>query len=224
MKGKKGPVPEPLQTTDPNIEEIVGAENIVDVDSEEESEEAELPPIAGYKCANCSFRSMLLSEMEEHVNGTGHGKFDTEDGARVDAVQPALFSEPGVIHRMVNVMLPSELLQEKRARLASLYQSALEIKEEKKATDDDCNARLKNIDTQMQEIARILKTPYTYEKVDCEWRILNEENARGLYRLDTGEMIEKQPLSMEDKLAEEEKAAAQNAEPVERREPVTEQA
>jgi len=201
MKGKKGPVPEPIESEDPTAEEIVGEENVVDVDTDEP-----LPELTGYKCADCIFTSNFLSEIEEHVSGTGHGGFKDDT-----PVQAALFNEPGVIHRMINVSLPADFLNEKRTRLAALYQSALDVKDEKKSADDDFNSRLKNIDSQMQEIARVLKTPYTCEKVDCEWKILEEENARGLYRLDTGEMIEKQPLTEEDRAKELEHAKEENA-------------
>lgn len=222
MKGKRGPKPERPEEiaereNDPTAEEIVGTENVVDVSSERTGEAAEWDHVAeqagerfagpsGYKCANCTFTSNLLSEMEEHVNGTGHGKFDTAP------VQPELFKAPGIIHREIKVPLDESLLNEKKTRLAKLYQSALDVKEEKKDRDSDFNARLKNIDEQMQEIARVLKTPYTHEKVDCEWHVIDGENSRELRRVDTGEVLETQPLSMEDKIAEEEKVAAENAE------------
>lgn len=220
-KGKKGPIPE-MQVTaesgvtiieesflpeEPTVEEIVGKENVVDVGAAAPPSES-LPEPAGYKCADCTFTSNLLSEIEEHCRGTQHGGYGKQEP--VEAVQPELFSESGIVHRMVNVMLPAELLNDKRVRLAALYQSALEVKDEKKSADDDFNARLKNIDSQMQEIARVLRTPFTYEKVDCEWRIIQDENARGLYRLDTGEQIEKQPLTEEDRVREIEQAAQAN--------------
>lgn len=200
-KGKKGPIPEDLnEPTDPTAEQIVGEENVVDVG---EAEAPESEP-ATMRCSDCTFSTNHLSELEEHCAGTGHG------GSRPEPQQPALFSEPGIVHRMVNVMLPAELLNEKRTRLAALYQSALEVKEEKKSADDDFNARLKNIDSQMQEIARVLRQPFTYERVDCEWRLIENENARGLYRLDTGEMIDKQPMTAEDFATERERAEKQN--------------
>lgn len=143
--------------------------NVVNVDaypaSDSVDELSSLP--SGYKCANCTFHSGLLSEMEEHVNGTGHGKFDTAP------VQPELFSTPGVIHREIKIPLSDHLLNEKKTRLALLYQSALEVKEEKKAADSSFNTRLKTIDESMQEIARILKRPFTYDSVKCEWHIID---------------------------------------------------
>lgn len=216
MKGKGGPKPEtPAEIAerknDPTAEEIVGPENVIDVGTSatEEFTEPELQP-QGYKCANCTFTSGLLSEMEEHVNGTGHGKFDTAAFGTAP-VQPELFSTPGVIHREIKIPLDETLLNEKKTRLAKLYQSALDVKEEKKEADSDFNARLKSIDEQMQEIARVLKKPYTYENVKAEWHII-EGNARELRRVDTGEVLETKPLAMEDKIAEEEKAAIENAE------------
>lgn len=209
-RGKKGPIPDSLEdlSTDPTAEEIVGKENVVDVGAVDGADKWQRWLVGSdnaYKCDYCIFTSKTLSEIQEHCNVTGHGGTDEE------AVQPELFRPPGVITSMVNVMLPAELLNEKRIRLSGLYQSALEIKEDKKETDSDFNARLKTIDEQMQEIARVLKTPFTYEKVDCEWRIIEGENARGLYRLDTGEQIDKQPLTMEDRVEELQKAETDNS-------------
>ncbi len=223
MKGKKGPVPPPIDDpTEKPIEEIVGEENIITLDNASEKlaevveamirPELEQQPAErqGYKCmlSGCTFQTTYLSEMEEHVTGTGHGAYVTDT---LNPVQPELFSTKFVF-RGINVPLPDDLLNDKRARLAKLYQSALDVKDEKKAADDDFNARLKNIDSQMQEIARILKAPFTYERKECEWKILEGENARGLFRVDTGEMVEKQPLTAEDFAALEEKAAKDNAE------------
>lgn len=206
-KGKRGPIPDAINEPhpEPPIENIIGEENVVDAGTSDRTDD---PPLVsgGYKCADCTFTGPLLSEIEEHCSGSGHGGY-----GQATPQQAALFREPGVIYHTVQVPLEADFLNEKRQRLADLYQSALDIKEEKKEADSDFNTRLKNIDEQMQQIARVLKTPYTYDKVKCEWRIIEEENARGLYRLDTGEMVDKQPLTMEDRITEEQAAAAENA-------------
>lgn len=206
-------------TEDPTAEEIVGKENVVDVDKptiEEMSgmlngNEDIFEGPAGYKCSlpGCAFHSQLLSEMEEHVSGTGHG------GYKSGPVQPELFSEHGEVSRFVNVPLPDGVVTEKLIELSELYQDTLNVKENKKAADDEFNAQLKTLDAQMQAIARILKTPWTSEPVKCIWRIIEGENARGLYRIDTGEIIDKQPLTAEDRAAELAQAEAANAAPVE---------
>ena len=188
---------------DPTAEEIAGTENVVEVQHETEERKA-----AGYKCANCQFTSNLLSEIEEHVNGTGHGKFDTAP------VKPELFSTLGVIQREIKIPLGDEFLNDKKSWLAALYQSALEVKEEKKIVDSDFNLRLKNIDESMQQIAKVLRKPYTYETVECEWRVIDGENSRELRRCDTGEVLETSPLTEEDRVFELDKAAEANAEPV----------
>lgn len=200
-RGKKGPIPEDLnEPTDPTAEQIVGEENVVDV--------GEVDPPPGMRCAECTFTSNLLSEMEEHCAGTGHG------GSRPEPQQPALFSEKGVVTRSIEVPLEPEFLAAKRERLAELYQEALDVKAKKKSADSAFNAELSDLDEQMQEIARVLRRPYTYEHVDCEWRIIDGENARGLYRLDTGEQVDKQPLSEEDRLEELARAEKQNEQAV----------
>lgn len=259
-KGKRGPKPERPEEieerlNEPTAEEIVGAENIVDLsedpppqkgyiclgvgcqfscDGLHEMEQhcadtghggnrTEAPaPVqkTGYLCSGdgCTYATDFLAEIEEHVAGTGHGTYKT-----VEQVQSELFSEAGIVYRMLDIPMPEELVNTKRARLAELYQSALEVKDEKKAIDDDCNARLKNIDTQMQEIARVLRVPTSHERVECEWRVLEGSNSRGLFRIDTGEKLEERPLTEEDRIRELEKANCENQAqaPAEVEEPVT---
>lgn len=212
MKGKKGPKPPVMNDpTEESIEDIIGAENIVDVDlPETELEDDPLPSLTGYTCADCTFRSKLLSEIQEHCNGTGHGGFESEEPVET-ATQAALFGEPGVITRSINVPMPEEELNERRARLAELYQEISDVKSAKKAADTDFNAQISAIDERMQAIARTLRCPTSLETVRCEWRIIDGENARGLYRLDTGELLEKSPLTAEDMALELEKAEAANA-------------
>lgn len=226
-RGKAGPKPETKEEieerkNDPTAEQIVGVENVVDVGSalegmreSEDFTEAELQP-AGYKCSlpGCPFTTTFLAEMEEHVNGTGHGGFKQAEPIVPPVVQPELFSTPGIVHRNVEVPMEPEFLAAKREKLADLYQQALDVKGKKKSADANFNAKLTEIDEQMQEIARVLKTPYTYENADCEWRIIEGENARGLYRLDTGEEIERQALSEEDRIKELDKAQRDNEAPL----------
>lgn len=181
----------------------------------------ELPPVMN--CKDCTFKSNLLAEMEEHLNGAMHsGYFHTEEKSEIVPVQPELFSTPGIIHRQIEVPLEEDFLANKRVSLAELYQQALDVKAKKKAHDDRLNAQLKEIDEQMQEIARVLATPYTLETVDCEWRVIEGENARGLYRLDNDALIETLPLTGEDRESEMEKAAEDNA-PAEREVPAEDQ-
>lgn len=229
MKGKKGPRP-PIDTTvetppDPTAEQIVGEENVVDVGEAEtvavidrtfkDNIEQLIAERSGYKCneVGCPFNTPYLSEMEEHVSGTGHGGYVTD--ILDPPVQPELFSESGIVQRSVEVPIHPEVLNEKRIKLAELYQDAIDVKALKKGADASFNAQLSSIDEDMQAIARILKTPFIYEAVDCEWRNIDGENASGLYRLDTGEQIDKRPLSQEDRQQELDAANQANAQPAE---------
>lgn len=211
MRGKKGPVPPVMEppAEEPSAESIVGSEHVVDVGTGAETNSRP----GGYGCADCDFSTDKLSALESHVAETGHGGGSVNPA---DPVQPELFSEKGVIHKSIQVPLSDELLNQKREELAELYQRILDVKNDKSLWDAKFNEQIKSIDASMQAIARVLKTPYTYETVDCEWRIITEENARGLYRLDTGEMIDKQPLTAEDRAEELAKAEADNtpAEPL----------
>lgn len=203
-KGKRGPyvdVVEPEQ--EPTAEEIVGEDNVVDVSPEEQPQEG------SYLCSmpTCKFKASQLTEMEAHVAETGHGR------APVAEVQPELFSTPGIIHKMIDVPMEEEFLNQKKTALAELYQNTLDVKFQKKAADAGFNAQLTAFDERMQEISRILANPFTSVRVDCEWRVIEGENARGLFRIDTGEQIEKSPLTQEDRVAELEKATEDNTPP-----------
>lgn len=194
-----------------NIEEIVGKENIVDVDEPEVTPQPAERQGYKYTDVGCTFQTGYLSEMEEHNTGTGHGGYKTETLDPLSATQPGeLFSEPGIVHRNVEVPIDPEVLNEKRVKLAELYQEALEVKANKKSADAAFNAQLTGIDEDMQSIARVLRTPFTYAKVETEWRIIDGENARGLYRLDTGEMLENAALTEEDRAEELRRAEAAN--------------
>ena len=215
-KGKVGPRPEMKVESemgvtvieepfldDPTAEEIVGKENIVDVGTVDDTGEALAQ--GGYVCWHCKFATVDLSKLEEHAAETGHGR------APVAEVQPELFSTPGIIHKMIDVPMEEEFLNQKKTALAELYQNTLDVKSQKKAADAGFNAKLTACDERMQEISRILANPFTSVRVDCEWRILEGENARGLYRLDTNEQIETSPLTQEDRVAELNKASEDNA-------------
>jgi hypothetical protein len=220
-KGKRGPRPEMTVTAEtgvtvieesflddsgPTAEEIVGKENVVDVGSGDPSDN---PPMMQqhFMCANCTFRTDYMSEMEEHASATGHGRAPVSE----TPVQPELFSGPKTIRRPIEIPLPQDQVVAKHANLAELYQMALDVREEKKTADEGFNSRLKDIDSQMQAIARVLRNPTAHELVECEWRRIDEENARGLYRLDTGEIIEKEPLTAEDMADDAAKAQEDNA-------------
>lgn len=228
-RGKAGPKPETKEEieerkNDPTAEEIVGVENVVDVgsptiaemsgmlDGDEEIFE-ERP--AGYKCSlpGCPFTTTFLAEMEEHVNGTGHGGFKQADPVVPEAIQPELFAGAKIVVKSLKVPLAEDFLIEQRKELADKYQRILNLEAEKKETVSGFNAKISNIDERMKEIARVLATPHTYENIKCEWRPIDGQNARGLYRLDTGEQVDLQPLSQEERAQELEQANAANADP-----------
>ena len=59
--------------------------------------------------------------------------------------------------------------------------------------------KFNTLDTEMRGVVKGLKgLPFD---VDCEWRGI-DGNARGLFRLDTGECIEQAALTAEDRAAE----------------------
>lgn len=189
------------EVTDPTAEEIVGKENVVQL-LEPVTESMVSEACLGYHCSHpgCAFRTSHLSEMEEHVNGTGHGGYKLEEPAK--PVQPQLFREPGVIKRSIEVRMSDEAIAQKQATLAALYRQLRDVESAKESAVKTFNAEIKAYDEQMQAIDRVLRAPYTFETVDCVWRVIEGENARGLYRLDNGDMLEQQPLTEEDRQAE----------------------
>ena len=224
MRGKAGPKPvkkdEVVEDAplDPTAEEIAGEENVVDVGSaieiEESDDEQGAPQSQGYTCSEpgCPFTSNLLSEMEEHVNGTGHGGYDVEEAGgpiKPQVEQAQLFSET-IVERMLDAPLDEEFLNQKRKKLAEYYQRMLDLEVEKKAEVDKYNTKIKNIDGSMQEIARVLATPFERVAVKCEWHVVMDENCRKLFRLDNGEVVETKALTAEDRARELAQANKEN--------------
>lgn len=226
-RGKSGPKPvrieelpeEPSEqqteeAAEKTAEEIVGADNVVDVGAAREGiaeyAASELIP-QGYQCSEpgCTFSSPSLTEAQEHVNGTGHGGWDVEEKPKPE--QPQLFAEKGIVQRVLDSPLDEDFLNVKRKELSNCYLKKLDIEADKKSAVDGYNAKIKTQETRMEEIARILTTPFEQKAVDCEWKIMTDENCRKLIRLDTGAVVEVKPLTAEDRAAELQQAQAANA-------------
>ena len=129
----------------------------------------------------------------------------------VIAEQPELFKPLGVVIKYVNVSPAPEVLAEYRKALADLAQEYLAIKDAKKAADAGFNTQISEIDIKMRKIVLALKYP-GQSPVECEWRVI-DGNARGLYRLDTGECIAQAALTAEDRAAELDEANDMNEVP-----------
>ena len=227
-RGKKGPVPEMKVTearsikiieedflSGPPLTELLkkGAREKLD---EMLKDDGQVTIEETWLCVDCDFKSPEMSYLAQHILSTGHrDPFKTPEAANgkaepVIAEQPELFKEPGIVKRWVKVHFDEGFLNEKRKALADLYQTALTVKEDKKSADADFNAQLTHIDEMMRDIARLLASPFTEDEVRCEWRVIDGENARGLFRIDTGECIEKAALTAEDRAAELDEVTAAN--------------
>lgn len=206
-KGKKGPVP--IDLNDPTPEEIVGAENVVDVGTVEvgaiptAADYAALA--AGYHCSlpGCAFTSNLLSEIEEHVNGTGHGGYQADTPAPDNNfaqpdLQPELFSELGKIYRTLPIPLSDEQLTALHAELGEICSESLGHKE----TIEIAKDKIKALETDMQEIRAHIRNPVEYKDIECYWCVFIEENCKKLLRFDTNAVVETRALSAEDRAAE----------------------
>ena len=159
-------------------------------------------------CVDCGFEAPDLYLLEQHQQSMSHGVYGIPtpppDGLAEPATaeQSELFKEPGIVNKWLTVPLSDEVVNEKRQALAELYQQGLDVMDSKKTADKDFNAQLATIETMMRGIAKTLAAPTEEAEVACEWRVIDGENARGLYRLDTGECMEKAALTAEDRAAE----------------------
>ena len=169
-------------------------------------------------CIYCDFKTTALNYLEQHHKSAGHGVYGIPtpppDGLAEPATaeQSELFKEPGIV-KWLTVPLSAEVVNEKRQALAELYQQGLDVMDAKKTADKDFNAQLATIETMMRGIAKTLAAPTEEAEVACEWRVIDGENARGLYRLDTGECMEKAALTAEDRAAELDQAQDMNEVP-----------
>ena len=130
----------------------------------------------------------------------------------VEAEQPQLFKEPGIVKRWRTTPVAPETLNQGRIALATFYQMVINTEDAKKATAAQFNSELASLNLQMRVIAKVLAKPTEEAEVNCEWRVIDGENARGLYRLDSGECIETAALTAEDRAAELEHVKTANTE------------
>ena len=151
--------------------------------------------------------ALPIADTVEILKEAANGKAES-----VIVKQPELFREPGVVIKYVNVSPAPEVLAEHRKALADLAQEYLAIKDAKKAADAGFNTQISEIDIKMREIVLALKYP-GQSPVECEWRVIDGENARGLFRIDTGECLEKAALTAEDRAAELDEAQDMNEVP-----------
>lgn len=198
-RGKKGPRPEARE------------------DSNVAVEENPIPPTIDqairFHCDGCNVADMTYDEIVEHASATGHeyspGETHNEQDEEPIEEQGALFSE-GIVVRMMDKPLSESYLTDVRAALCTAFQARLTIEGEKKAADEEFSRRIKVEDSRMRAFAAELAHPFQEVDVECEWRVIPGENARGLFRMDTNECIEKRALSAEDRAAELEAAAESN--------------
>lgn len=120
--------------------------------------------------------------------------------------QPELFSEPGLIHRALEVALTEEELAELHEELGKVCSDSLEKEELLEITKD----QIKSLKTSMQEIRAKIRRPTRIHDVECRWEIFIEENMKKLIRIDTDETVMTSPLTAEDRAKELDQAEAAN--------------
>lgn len=211
-KGKAGPKPdildEPLEDQAPLEEQQPAAEP----DPELLKHDAGRVDVYHCEADGCGV-SGTWEEWTEHSSATGHTSFIKK---AIEPQQPQLFAtESQGVQRWVNVPPSESFINEARVNMQKVVREILSIEAEKKEFDADCNARLKPLKEQLAGLDGALHREFEQRRVDCEWSVSTEENARILKRLDTGEIIDRQPLTAEDHaemLDEVNEANAQQAE------------
>lgn len=196
MKGKAGPKPDDHKVENASVDEAQ-AKTLDKV----------------MECDDCEFKSQFLAEMNEHLNGTGHTGFEEvvpenpviEVPPPPPSVQTELFSEPPIVKRDLLVHISDERLKDLHEEIGILCSESLNQKELAEAAKD----QVKILETKMQEIRAKIKSPFEYQTVDCQWRIVLEENSKKLVRLDNGEVVQTAALSAEDRERELRRAADQ---------------
>lgn len=185
MKGKRGPVPESRKKTKDKVEEKPNGK-----------------PIPRMKCDACVFETPDLTEMTEHLSGSGHTGYG-------NVKEPELFSEPKPISRRLRVKLDDAELNALNSKAGKIAMMLVEQREIATLAKE----RAKALEADQTELVATLRDPHKLASVNCEWRIDMTENKKSLVRLDTNETIETAALSAEDRAAEEKRAAAINAVP-----------
>ena len=148
--------------------------------------------IAIYECAECAFVG-TFEEWNEHSTAMKHPTFTNS------AEQQELFAPTGMVTIQVKEPLSEGYLAEVRQKIAELVEQQFAVEDEKKAEAKRTGDLLKEIDAELKQLVAVLKNPVNVKSVECEWRDADDKPERVLYRNDTGEEIERAPLSAEER-------------------------
>jgi len=209
-RGKKGPTPDAL---DESLQEQAPLEDQQQTaDPDPDLQKQDPGRIDVYHCEHdgCGV-SGTFEEWSEHSSSTAHTSYIQKP---IEPLQPQLFAtETQSVKRFVNIPPSEDFLNEARLNMQRVVRDIISIEDEKKAFDADCNERLKPLKEQLRGLDSALHREFEQREVDCEWRVSTEENARLLVRMDTDEIIDRKPLTEEDRVQELEAAAAENQDP-----------
>lgn len=207
-KGKAGPKPvtkeeiaeqEAANIISPETTPDEATDNII-----EDQRQPLVPQVA--ECDDCAFQG-TYEEWMEHSNGTGHTGYELVD---IEPEQLELIETEGIVKRQVTAPRSPEIVSELHLNMQRVVRSILNIEDEKKEFDALCNEKLKPLKEELRGLSRQLERDTETILVDCEWRVSTEENARVLVRLDNGDIVERKPLTEEDRAAELAKVNAEN--------------
>lgn len=154
----------------------------------------------------CIYSTPNLEEMAEHLSGTGHNDYTTKNGAPPTAQNTELFAGPAKITRSLKCEISNEELGALHKTAAGIAIQLVEQRELAALAKE----KAKGLEADQNAIVAKLRDPFKMAPVECEWRIVMEENCKNLHRLDTNAIIETRALSAEDRAIEEKRAAEQN--------------
>lgn len=198
MKGKRGPRPQSKERKAKANGEAVADE--LNTQSPAASKKSGIPPRA-YQCEECEFKG-TLEELTEHQAGEKHTGW-----AEAEAEQTELFAETGVVHRTDRVPLADGYLNEVRKEVCDLYIEAAKIRAQKQAAVDGFNLQLKAIDSKADPLLLVLVDPFDEQPVECEWKVdTDNPTERILMRLDNRTIIDRKPLTAEERAQLEQRA------------------
>lgn len=101
--------------------------------------------------------------------------------------------------RELPVELTSAEIEEKAQELARLTVEYSDTDAQRKVDHASYTLRLKSLDTQLNDVAKVIKARAVVRPVECEQRKVFEQNLVQVVRLDTGAVISERGMTVEER-------------------------
>lgn len=105
---------------------------------------------------------------------------------------------PGAIQRELSVKLNDKELRERGEQLAKCDNEIRDVEQDRAAYSSKCNKRIKELKADQTRLCNAVDSGSELRLVDCHWHDDLTKNERFLTRDDTGEEVDRRPMTADE--------------------------